>query len=95
VLPTCKSEAMQLHLERDRKQRSTTGAHSIILLDTWHQNAEGPQQHLADATAAARTRTQRPGNYLAAMRQKLALQTASSNPSATSSSITAAAPAAR
>jgi hypothetical protein len=35
----------------------------------WHQNAQDPKQHLAAATAAARTRTQRSGKYLAVMRQ--------------------------
>src|SRR6516225_5762382 len=36
---------------RDRPARSSRLA--------WHENAEGPKQHVVDATAAARTRTQR------------------------------------
>src|SRR6516165_9712131 len=42
---------------RDRPARSSRLA--------WHENAEGPKQHVVDATAAARTRTQRPRKHLA------------------------------
>src|SRR6516162_6069728 len=40
----------------------------------WHENAEGPKQHVVDATAAARTRTQRPGKHLAVHATELAFQ---------------------
>src|SRR6516164_6433266 len=51
---------------RDRPARSSRLA--------WHENAEGPKQHVVDATAAARTRTQRPRKHLAVHATELAFQ---------------------
>src|SRR5262249_6040410 len=67
VLPACNTEAMQLHLD-EIATKITPGAHAILLLDQagWHgQSPQGSKQHLALAASAARTRTQRPREYLA------------------------------
>src|SRR3954447_6017225 len=40
----------------------------------WRQGAQGPEQHLLDAAAAARTRTQRPGKHLAVHAPELAVE---------------------
>src|SRR5213083_1273535 len=51
---------------RDRPPRSSRVA--------WRQGSQGPKQPLAHAAAAARTRTQRPGKYLAIHAAELALE---------------------
>src|SRR6185503_21378326 len=40
----------------------------------WRQGAQGPEQHLLDAAAAARARTQRPGKHLAVYAPELAVE---------------------
>ena len=40
----------------------------------WRQGAQGPEQHLLDAAAAARARTQRPGKHLAVHAPELAVE---------------------
>ena len=47
---------------RDRPPRSSRVA--------WRQGAQGPEQHLSDAAAAPRTRTQRPGKHLSSPRDR-------------------------
>jgi hypothetical protein len=79
VLPFCNSEAMQLHLD-EIATKVGPGAHAIIILEMARsEGVEGPAQHLADAIAAAFTRAEQPGEYLAVHAPKLAV-TASSNP---------------
>jgi hypothetical protein len=74
VLPTCNSQAMQLHL--DEITRPGCARHRVARSSrlAWHQNAENPEQYLADAATTAIPRAQRSGKHLAIHETKLALQ---------------------